>query len=242
MKVYTYDRSERGLAMARRLNDKPPPGAESIRLFPIPTTKDGVTVNGGDMRISDGLRELGDGELVIGYGIPEDIRNKLTRAGVSVADSAEDEEFLVANAHLTALGALGKILTGWKRAPGDMSIGILGYGRIGSALCRLLIPICPRITVYTTDPDKQRELGSYGIHAPMVGQWESLGGLDLLINTAPAPLLDGVERPEGLRVMDLASGNYLAGWGEIEKYPSIPAVCYPESAGEIWYRSVLRLI
>ena len=107
MKVYTYDRSERGLAMAKRLNDKPPPGAESIRLFPIPTTKDGVTVNGGDMRISDGLRELGDGELVIGYGIPEDIRNKLTRAGVSVADSAEDEEFLVANAHLTALGALG---------------------------------------------------------------------------------------------------------------------------------------
>lgn len=218
------------------------PSVESVRLFPIPTTKDGVRINGTDMMISEGLRELSDGEAVIGYGIPDDITEKLTRAGVAVADSARDEIFLQANGELTALGAMGKLMTAGEKALCDMKIGIVGYGRIGSALCRLLLPVCSQLTVYTTRPEVRCQLGTYSVTSGLVGEWEGLDSLDALINTAPAPLLSEVARPEGVRVIDLASGNNLSFWEGVEKYPSIPAVMYPESAAEIWYQSVLRLI
>ena len=141
MRVYTYEDSRRTAVMRELLEEGLPPEYECVRLFPIPTTKDGVTVNGSRLQIREGLKELSDGELVVGYGIPTGLKRDLERAGITVADAAEDEEFLLANAYLTALGTLGYILTGSPCVPADMHIGIIGYGRIGSALTRLLLPL-----------------------------------------------------------------------------------------------------
>ena len=242
MKIYSYDDSPRTKRMSELLEKGLPEWVETVRLFPIPTTRDGKTVCFAGVPIWDCLKELGDGELVVGYGIPEDIRTSLFRAGIRVADAALDEKFLVDNAELTALGTLGHILLEGGVAVSDLSIGIVGYGRIGSALVRLLLPLSAELTVYTGRESVRAELGGYGIRSESETDFAGIEELDILINTAPAPLLAGVQKPHGLRVIDLASGDYLCAWSGVEKYPSLPSRLYPESSAKIWYQSVLRSI
>ena len=242
MRIYSYDDSLRTKRMSELLEKGLPEWVETVRLFPIPTTKDGENVCFAGVPIWDCLRELGDGELVVGYGIPEGVRADLLRAGVRVADAALDEAFLVDNAELTALGALGHILLEGGVSISDLSVGIVGYGRIGSALVRLLLPLSAGLIVYTGRDSVRKELGGYGIRSESETDFAGIEKLDVLINTAPAPLLSRVQRPEGLRVIDLASGDYLSSWCGVEKYPSLPSRLYPESAAKIWYQSVLRSI
>ena len=46
----------------------------------------------------------------------------------------------------------------------------------------------------------------------------------------------------GLRIIDLASGDNFTGIEGVEKYPSIPAKMFPESAGRVWGRTIERYI
>ena len=67
-----------------------------------------------------------------------------------------------------------------------------------------------------------------------------LSGLDVLINTAPAPIFTKESIPEGLRIMELASGENFAGIPGVEKYPSVPARMFPYSAGRAWGKAIER--
>lgn len=242
MIIHTYEKSIRAETLVEEITTYPEVNAFlDVVVLPIPSVREGKIV-GIDRDAESLLAPYGSGSLVIGYAIPESIKSALTQRGATVCDSACDEEFLLDNGALTAMCALGIILTSEVKAPSDLSVGIVGYGRIGRALCKYLLFLGADTHIFTSRDGVRLELCEYGIATAMSAKNADLSSLDILINTAPARIFDteGENFPKELRVIDLASGDNFPNLKTVENYPSIPAKMFPKSAGKIWAKSVKR--
>ena len=251
MKIENYGTGERCAEAMRLLIDRSgkesTPGVERVILLPIPSTRDGVHLFGSEITLSDILRDVGVGDLVLGYSIPDSVAEYITSRGACLCDAARDEEFLDENARLTAIGTLEYLLTVSSRAPQDLTVGIIGYGRIGGHLARILLFLGAKIIIYTSKNLTRVELGALGVEnrgidysAPDLGDTDAL---DVLINTAPTRL-DGCfpdgKIPPTLEVIELASGNNFGGVVGVVKLPSVPERSYPKSAGQAYFRAAQR--
>ncbi len=246
MIIHSYENSSRGDACREYLRHSPALGyIEQLYLFPIPTTRDNCTILGTNVDIFSIIEALDASSLVVGYGLPCGFRDACGRRGCPVCDLMQDEDFLVENARLTAEAALGIILTGSGRAVRDMTFGIVGYGRIGRCMARLILSLGGKVRVYTRSRQTRLELAEYGISTSYSTEGADLSGLDILINTAPAVIFDDGEQslvPQGVRVIDLASGDNFPHLPAAEKYPSLPARMFPVSAGVLWGRAVEKFV
>lgn len=213
--------------------------AGRLHLFAVPTKSEAKAV------------EARRGDFAVGYAFPSSLAHDLAERGVTVADAEKDERFLSANAYLTALATAGYLLQTQTRAPGELKIGIIGYGRIGRELLRLLLFLGADCRVYTASEEKRRELGECGIESALssenrekAGGVRRFSGLDLLINTAPARLIREEEAEElsGVRVIELASGDNIPADIPYERLASLPAKTYPESAGRLYADFALRAL
>lgn len=215
-----------------------------VILLPIPTTRDGLLLSGTDIPLLDAVAYADPDTLVVGYGITEEAREVMSSFGASVCDIAEDEGFLSANAELTATAALGIILGSERRAPADIRIGVVGYGRIGKRLTEKLLYHGAYVRVYTGRDSVRLELAEAGVSSGEFPIRSSTIDLDILVNTAPAEVFSGVSGAEleDLRIIDLASGAVFPLGAAVEKYPSVPSRMFPESAGRIWAESVERFL
>lgn len=217
-----------------------------ILLLPIPTSRDGEHITGTDRLLGLCLSGLMPGELVVGYGISERDEALILSQNARLLDVAKDEVFQTENARLTALGTLGHVLTTNARAPDGLKIGVVGHGRIGSALVRLLLMHGAAVTVYTSSEVSQIELGALGIPTVYMPRGSEIipntDALDLIINTAPTPLgkTFGTAVPRGQRVIELASGNNFEGVFGVERLMSIPDKMYPRSAGDAYFEAIIR--
>ena len=194
MNVHTYGADER-LAFCREyLYKRNIRSVSEIILLPIPTSRDGKTIGSTGKTPEETFPDLPYGSVVAGYGIPKGFKEYFASFGTTVADVSLDERFTEENARLTAEGTVGKILTEHKCSPSDLSVGIVGYGRIGMALVNILAFLGTRLTVLTTRREVAEELcmsGISGIHLSGADDVSYvLGSLDILINTAPASLID----------------------------------------------------
>ena len=218
---------------------------ERLLLLPIPTSRDGVHVTGAELVLEELLADVGEGALVVGYGLPSEIAERAVVQGAEVYDAAEDEEFLVENAQITARGALAELLTLSDRDLTELSIGIVGYGRIGSELLRLLLFLGARVRVYSRRLATRLELSAMGASTAESPTVESIRDLDVLVNTAPAPLLTAeelVSLPERLIIVDLASGVNFPDSPKVKKLPSIPEKMYPLTAGGVYFRHIAAVL
>ncbi len=224
--------------------------AKSIALLPIPTTKDGKTLHGCRESLDAVAEKLVDYDFVVGYDVPKAFRAKLSEYGVAVIDISRDEEYLAENANLTAIGTVGRILTEEKAAPCDLSFGIIGYGRIGQRLLHILMFLSGKVTVFTSKTELRGELcmlGISGVDSLSISAPEAISkisNLDILINTAPARLINGDMRDSlaGVRIIELASGENLPEGLGVERFAAVPSFMYPKSAGASLARSVLRML
>lgn len=219
---------------------------ESVKLLPIPSSRDGEHITGTEIFLSDFESGLNAGDFVIAYGLPEALKKRIASKGVLCYDAACDEAFLYENAYVTAEGTLGYILTSSKKVPKDMKFGIIGYGRIGSCLTRLLLFLGARVKIFSSKRLTRIELGLCDIESPEIELSDfsdkNISGLDFVLNTAPTNLscLFPKKRvPEGMRVIDLASGDSFPGVSGVEYLPSLPNRMYPVSAGEIYAKRAL---
>ncbi len=235
MEIRVFGIEERVAESARLLSDRRS-REESGRLIllPIPTSIDGLYIKGTDYTAYD-IAALTDSEtVIIGYNIPSPITDKAEKVGARIFDALHDEQFLSDNAELTARGALGYILTGSKKDIADMHIGIVGYGRIGMRLLRLLLFFGAKITLYTTRPEVALEMGKIGVSACAPDENADLSGLDILINTAPARQINPYLLDQKTQIIDLASGNVFRGAERLTLLSAVPAKYYPLSAGRVY--------
>lgn len=213
-----------------------------ILLLPIPTTRDKKYITSTDRPLAGILPLVEKGTLVVGYDIPEEIVSAVVEAGGVVYDAARDEKFLIRNAVLTARGALGHLLTAYDRDISDMKIGIVGYGRIGSELLRLLLLFSCDVTVYTTRETVAVELGEMGIRAEVIDENTDFEDLGVLINTAPAKQISNSRLSPTANIVELASGMNFEPSEAVTKLGSIPDALYPITSGRLYAEGVERFI
>ena len=214
-----------------------------LLLLPIPTTKDGEHLTGTDIRISDAISGVFSDSVAVCYGMPREYKEEILSRGAHLFDLSEDEKFLSENARLSALGALGYILTEYGTDIKGARVGIVGYGRIGSRLLEMLLFLGASVTLYSKRAEVRAELSLNGVEtSDAVYRGEVLcEELDLLINTAPTDLsylFEGGKIGEGLRVVELASGENFGGIEGVVRLPGIPEKLYPESSARLYRGAV----
>ena len=224
-------------------------GVREIILLPIPTSRDGKTLTGLEKSPEELLRGDFSGAVAVGYEIPRAFREYFSGLGISVADVSLDEDFLLENAALTAVGAVGKILSEYSAAPSELSLGVVGYGRIGKRLLNILAFLGADLTVFTTKKAVAEELCMEGISGVCLSdtRGEELSGIlshiDVLINTAPSEIFTSeVLEAFGGEILELASGNNFPSGVKVTRLAALPAKMYPKSAGKALAASVVRMI
>ena len=240
MIIRTFGDSGRQRECEKRLAEK---GSEyqKLILLPIPTSRDGVTVTGTVADFSLVCDEVVPGTLVAGYNIPEQLAEGLIEKGAEIYDAGLDEQFLVENAEITARGALGKILCELKEDISGIKVAIVGYGRIGQRLSRLLLFLGADVTVFSRKEETCTELALAGVNARRLTENPDFSDFLLIVNTAPACIMDTDSAREICRtakIMDLASGNNFPGVTEVIKLSSVPDSMYPITAGRIYARYI----
>ena len=243
MTVFTYDDSERAEACRDfLLSSGRMSKCKMLTILPIPTTRDGIHLTGSEVTLASVCLEAEPGEIYLGYGIPDFLHDSLVNAGAVAVDAGRDEKFLLENARLTALATLAYILSRGDVSVDCLSVGVVGYGRIGRELVRLFLSVGARVRVYSTRRDTVLCLSSSGVDATEISVGDPIPEADVLINTAPAKIFDE-NSPVGrdMEILELASGNFF-GEARVTRLPSLPSRYYPVTAGRIYGEALLRAL
>lgn len=181
---------------------------------------------------------LPKGCTVIGGGL-----SALEGQGYPLMDLLEDPDFTAQNADITARCAIRLATDQLDVTLQGLPVLILGWGRIGKLLARLLRALDAQVSVYARKEADQAMLRALGYDTIETTPEDArLDRFRVIFNTVPAPLLsasktDGL--PECL-LLDLASVPGLSG-SRVVPARGLPGLLAPESAGELVGRTVIRL-
>ena len=164
---------------------------------------------------------------------------------------SDDEDYVLANAILTAEGAVYSAMGALPCAIRDTRALVIGYGRIGRRTARLLTALGASVTVAARRESARREAEAAGAAACSLEEMAGrLRHWRLIISTIPAPVLpDALLReigPEAL-LMDVASPPY--GFSleraralglKAARENGLPGRYCPESAGRLLLDAALR--
>lgn len=122
--------------------------------------------------------------------IPGDVRRYVEEKGLRVYDMMMDELVAARNAVATAEGAVAEAIN---RSPVNLTRSrclVLGYGRCGSVLTRLLKSFLCRVLV--SEKDKIRAADAFVLADSIVSEAEltdAVGNVDFIFNTVPERIL-----------------------------------------------------
>lgn len=204
-------------------------------LLPVPSFRDGEHISGTDTHVDEICATVGKGDLVVGYRLPAELYSSILEQGGVALDLERDEGYLHKNNELTAHATLGYILSERGRDISDTRVGVIGYGRLGASLIRLLLFLGAEVTVFSGSPEKREALAREGVTSLDYSEIENTS-FDVLINTAPDRILESA--PDAPLFLDLASGNFYSDIGAIF-LPSLPEKRYPKSAGKAYAKAVI---
>lgn len=207
-------------------------------LLPVPSfEQDGTLKGGGD--ISQILSALPPDVTVIGGNLKSD------PLGIyQTIDLLQDAFYLAENAAITAHCALKLALNHLPTTMQGFPVLVIGWGRIGKCLARLLRSVGADVTVAARKEADRAMLRALGYSTADTGSLRhALMRFRVIFNTVPAPVLSRAQvshcRADCLKI-DLASGRGIdaedAIWAR-----GLPGRDAPETSGELIARSVIRL-
>lgn len=242
-------------------------------VLPLPASRDGATVHcPRDPACTVSLTDVA--ELVcrtphmtlFGGRLPaalwEGVQGHPT-AALRVTDYYESEILQLRNAYITAEAAVMTAMEHTDRILRDASVTVLGYGRIGKYLSRLLRAMGATVTVAARREESLFEAAADGCtpllirtDEPMKGLSRLCNGQTVLFNTVPAPILDQsfllALEPHTL-LIDLASAPFGVMDEDVRvaaeqrgirylRLPSLPGNYAPRDAGRIIAECVLEAL
>lgn len=183
------------------------------------------------------VAEVGDHEVVIGGKADEEVKAHFNSTDVKYFNMLGDEKFQARNSRLTAEGTLHVILSHALMALDEMSVLVIGFGRTGAAVARILRQVgVKKLTVATTA--SLRPAYAFADEVIPVGSFD-FAHYDTVINTVPQHIIDDKAvltfSPSALYIdlatkpaLNLCFAKYLGIDAEI--YPALPAKTAPLSA------------
>ena len=185
------------------------------------------------------------------------LKGIIQNSNIRYTDYYDDEVLTVKNAYLTAEGALNLAMTAFKGSIMRSKCAILGYGRIGRALCEMLKYFGANITVFARKDEALVWAEQAGAHISKIGSQgrahiEGLADFQIVFNTVPERIISNetlLEMPPNTLLIELASMpggfdpdiaeqcdvRYIDGGGLPGKYA-------PEAAGRIVGETVIKYL
>lgn len=160
---------------------------------------------------------------------------------ITIVDYSKDEHFQAVNARLTAEGALKEIIEHTVKSISDCIMLILGFGRTGAAMARLLNRLDVTFDVATNA--SSRPSHAFARKAIPLCDF-NLIQYDVIINTVPSPIISDKEltfAKQGCVYIELASTpainmDFARHIGmDAEIYPALPAKTCPYSAAKAMF-------
>lgn len=186
-----------------------------ILILPVPATSDGVCLKapqaGERLPIETALSFVKPGGKVYGglTGAGKGIPALCAERGADFADFLADEAFTRLNAEATAEVMLALLILDLPVCLPEAEVAVLGGGRIAKGLARRLIACGGRCTLAARNPAQRAEAEALGAEtAPLDRLSDILPGADAVLNTIPAPVVDGetaARIPPQALVYELAS-------------------------------------
>lgn len=193
------------------------------------------------------LDNVCEGETLVCGKLDEGAETLAQCKKLRVCRMLADEKFQAANARLTAEGALGIIIGHSMLSLEHMRVLVIGFGRTGAAVCRILDRLGVAKDVATGA--SPRPAGAFA-HRVTTASSADLSLYDVIVNTVPDKVISD-DRALAMRhdavYIDLASkpGLNLAMLKNLgldaEIYPAVPAKCSPESAAAAMKEYILEV-
>lgn len=169
-----------------------------------------------------------------------------------ISDYYAREDFVLSNAYVTAEGALKIAMERFEGTLNGAKILVVGFGRIGKALCSLLTAFHPKLTVSARKAQDLAAIRMIGAEAVKTDELYKCGDFDVIFSTVPAVIF-GCELMAKISnnavLIDLASGV-----GSVDKNAadrlkidyihalSLPGKSSPKTAGEIIKDTVYTIL
>lgn len=197
------------------------------------------------------LQHISPGQQIIGGAIPAAFLLACREKQIPVWDFMTEETFLKDNASLTAEGLLAHLLDSTPFSLTGRKILLLGYGRCGTEIGRLLLHFDTDILAVEQDKTRRIAARMDGLSALKHYPDEAeLSSFDMVINTIPASVLSKEQLallPSHCHFFDIASApfgipkdilsdlkiNYIC-------CPGIPGKKMPQTAGEYIGKVILE--
>lgn len=182
-----------------------------ILIFPIPVSHDGIYVNApySEKPILIEPEKFSGSKLILGGNISEKTAGIFDNAKVRYIDYLKREELMIKNAIPTAEGALEIALAETPITLYKSNCLVVGYGRIGKVLSKILKGMGANVTVSARKCSDLAWISAHGynqIHSKELSK--SISQFDVIFNTVPAMILDKSAlqnvKPDSL-IIDLAS-------------------------------------
>ena len=210
------------------------PATATHLLLPVPSFEPGGTIKGG-MAVEDVLPLCRPDVAVIGGNL-----NHPALDGYQTIDLLKDPFYVTQNAAITAHCALGLILTGLPVTLDSTDILVIGYGRIGKCMAKLLKDLGAAVTVAARKETDRALAEVLGFDSTTPGKWTP-EQYRVIINTVPAPVLDASACAPDALLLDLASVRGITG-DRVNWARGLPGVCVPETSGKLIAKTALRII
>ncbi len=211
------------------LIDHPAPEITHLLLDVPSFAPDGSLRGGGD--VERVLERLPTEVIVVGGSL-----NHPALQNHRTVDFLQDQSYLADNAVITAHCALSVAAPLLKTTLTDTSVLVIGWGRIGKCLAKLLNGIGADVTVAARKETDRAMLRALGYQA--VDLSGPLSPYGLIFSTVPAPIFTG-KSTNGIQI-DLASKRGLSG-KDVIWARGLPGIHAPESSGRCIAETFLRL-
>lgn len=191
--------------------------------------------------------------LLCGGLFQEPVLEACTRLGVHAEDYYLREELVVANAEATAEGALQILMEETPVTICGSRCLVVGYGRIGRLLARMLKALGAQVTVSARKAADEAWIHAEGYHFLHTYRMSGkLSAFDMVINTVPARIFSGSDlqelsncrlyldlasRPGGLDFAAAARAGVKTVWGH-----SLPGEVAPESCAAVIRDTVQNIL
>ncbi|MBE6926605.1 MAG: hypothetical protein E7461_07165 [Ruminococcaceae bacterium] len=199
-------------------------------LLPIPSfAPDGSIRGGGNLETV--LSVLPKNVTVIGGNLQHPALKDY-----ATIDLLQDAVYVSENADITARCAVKLLCDCLPCTLKGCPILLIGWGRIGKCLARLLRAHDARVTVYARKETDRAMLSALGYETQ---DFPDPTGFCAVINTAPAPVLP--DCPDGVFKMELSSVMGIGG-RDVLWARGLPAIHAPESSGKLIADTIHRLV